>query len=191
MAAQTERAGSRAGREAYRLSRACPRCPQHSYHCGIQASISRDYGRCLLRFPSLLMPPKNCCRSRRDVAEGIGAHTKRGSPPFLARTSEMKGTPMVRALPTTTCSERWHRPQQPAVLSRRCVCPRASRPAPRRQHLRSLRGERMHRSLTRICRCTTSSRSRSSCAAAAHGFVSPAPCSHTLPSSRRCSWLCR
>ena len=136
-------------------------------------------------------PGRTCSRSRRDVGSGIGAHTKRGSPPFLARTSEMKGTPMARALPTTTCSERWHRPQQPAVLSRRCVCPRASRPAPRRQHLRSLRGERMHRSLTRICRCTTSSRSRSSCAAAAHGFVSPAPCSHTLPSSRRCSWLCR
>ena len=187
MAAQTERVQGLAGRRTGSAGRGP--ATFIVWNSGLNLAIRRTSG--------VTPPGRTVCLCLTAVGRaatsrsGIGAHTKRGSPPFLARTSEMKGTPMVRALPTTTCSERWHRPQQPAVLSRRCVCPRASRPAPRRQHLRSLRGERMHRSLTRICRCTTSSRSRSSCAAAAHGFVSPAPCSHTLPSSRRCSWLCR
>ena len=62
MAAQTERAGSRAGREAYQLSRTCPR----NIHTTVEFRP-----QCRDRGPSgVSSPPKNCSRSRRDVAEG-------------------------------------------------------------------------------------------------------------------------
>ena len=62
MAAQTERAGSRAGREAYQLSRACPRNIHTTVEFRPQCRDRGPYG--------VSSPPKNCSRSRRDVAEG-------------------------------------------------------------------------------------------------------------------------